>query len=213
MGCTGSKELSVERMVEGLKAALDVAAREACRLCSAPGGFEDGPLHIPIPGTLGEVMEKLKKLPGIGDKVEEFEKTMNQAAEAAAGAAVDVFVNAINTMEFSDAKNIMEGASNAATVFFRNLLEADLMAKFAPIVNEKMNDLGCVSVYTTLCEAYEAIPFVGSKVDFNIGEYVTDKAFNGLFVKLEECEASVRGGPALHGAHSEVLGECFPQKK
>lgn len=214
MGCTESKpQLTAERIVEGLKAALDLATRETIKVLSQPGGFMNNPsLHIPVPGTLGTVLEKVKPIPGIGDQANNFERKLNEAAEAAAGAVYDIFANCINRMNFSDAKAILEGANDAATTAFRQFLGADILARFAPIVKAKMNEVGVVSAFQTIADTYEKIPFVGSKVEFDIYDYTVTKAFDGFFATLAQMESAVRNTPAMR-ANSQVLQDVFGQRK
>eukprot|EP00672_Neobodo_designis_P021593 CAMPEP_0174850116 /NCGR_PEP_ID=MMETSP1114-20130205/19053_1 /TAXON_ID=312471 /ORGANISM="Neobodo designis, Strain CCAP 1951/1" /LENGTH=214 /DNA_ID=CAMNT_0016084551 /DNA_START=40 /DNA_END=684 /DNA_ORIENTATION=- len=213
MGCTESKELTAERIVEGLKAALDLAVRETVNQLGSAGGFNDNPaLHIKIPDTLGDVMDKVKPLPGIGDKVNEFESKMNEAAEAAAGSCAEIFSNALGQLNFSDAKAILEGADDAATKIFREVLGGELLAKFAPIVREKMGELGVVSVFETITDAFASIPLIGKKVEFDLYDYVCNKAFEGFFSVLAEFEGKVRNTPAMR-QNNQVLQEVFGSKK
>ena len=213
MGCAESKELTAERIVEGLKAALDLAVRETVKQLGSAGGFNDNPaLHISIPDTLGEVMDKCKSLPGIGGEVEDFEKKMNEAAEAAAGSCADIFSNALNQLNFQDAKSILEGADDAATKIFREVLGGELLEKFGPIVKDKMSELGVVSVFEKITDAFAAIPLIGKKVEFDLYTYVCEKAFEGFFSVLAEFEGKVRNTPAMRESN-QVLEEVFGSKK
>jgi len=212
MGCTESKELSAERIVEGLKAALNLAASETVKKLSAAGGFNNNAaLHIPLPGTLGEVLEKVKVLPGLGDKVQELENKMNEAAEAAAGACLHIFTNTIGQINFNDAKAILQGADDAATKVFRELLGPQVLKEFTPIIDAKMAELGVVTVFNAIMHAYENIPFIGKKVEFPLSEHVVTKAFEGLWVTLAEFEKAVRHTPALQ-QQQQVLVDVFGQK-
>jgi hypothetical protein len=213
MGCTESKELTAERIVEGLKAALELAVRETVNQLGSAGGFNNNAaLHIKIPDTLGEVMDKVKVLPGIGGEVEDFESKMNEAAEAAAGSCADIFTNALSGLNFSDAKAILEGADDAATKIFREVLGADLLEKFAPIVRAKMGELGVVAVFETITGAFANIPFIGKKVEFDLYDYVCGQAFEGFFGVLAEFEGKVRNTPAMR-QNNQVLEEVFASKK
>ena len=211
MGCAAAKELSPERMIEGLKSLLETAAGQTVNQLGAAGGFSGGALRITIPGTLGEVMGKAREMPGIGGKVDDFENKMNDAAEAASAACLDIFKAAIASLNFQNAKEILQGASDSATQFFRTALYDDVLARFVPIVHEKMNELGVVSIFTSITEAYENIPFIGKKVEFNIYEYVVDKAYTGFFATLGDWEKSVRTMPEFHT--SDALKDCFGGKK
>jgi hypothetical protein len=211
MGCgaSGPEPLTPEKIAQALMAALNQAAQVAVSIVSAPGGFsKSATLRITIPGDIGSVMEKAKALPGIGGKVDEFEETMNQAAEAAAGAALEILQTAVNGMNFENAKAILDGPVNAATDYFIKITRSALFGKFQPIVDEKMGALGVVSIYDAIMGAYSKIPFCDAP-EFDLSTYVTNNTLKGLFTAFEQEEAKIRGNPA--GEASDLIKDVFGQ--
>jgi hypothetical protein len=215
MGCSESKEreLTVEQIVEGLKAALDLAARETVKQLNQPGGFSNDPaLRIKTPGTLGEVFEKVRSLPGIGSKVDEFELKLNEAAEAACGAALEIVTSAINGLNFQDARAILQGADNAATRYFREVTGASLLEKFTPIVRAKMQEVGVISLFETITDAYASIPLIGKKINFDIYDHVVKATFEGFFTRFEQNEARVRHTPEMYRTN-KALEQVFGRQQ
>eukprot|EP01084_Bolivina_argentea_P105960 189762_1 len=209
MGCGQSQaELTAERIAKALIEALNQAASVAVNTVSQPGGFS-GDIRITIPGELGSVMEKAKGLPGIGDKVQEFEDTMNKAAEQAAALALSVLQAAVNGLNFDDARAILDGADNCATQYFIAVCKAPLTTKFKPIIDKELGDLGCVKMLNTITDAFNAIPFIDKAPECDIETYCCDQALKGLFTMFEREEQKIRGNPA--GEASELLQDVFGQ--
>ena len=127
--------------------------------------------------------------------VDTFEAKMNAAAEEAAAQAAPVFLEAISSMTFEDAKAILQGEDDAATQYFKEKTSARLRDMYAPIVRRKMDEVGAAKVYSSLVDKYNAIPFT-KKPDFSLENYVTDKALDGLFLKLADMEKQIRTDPA-----------------
>ena len=191
----GGAGLSTDTVVAGLKEALSVGAERAAGDVARPGGYSTNPaLKLLLPEKIEKVTGALRKI-GFGSYVDEFEGKMNEAAEQAAAKAVPVFVDAVKGMSFEDAKGILQGADNAATEYFRSKTSAGLRETYAPIVRKTMADVGAAQIYNSLIDKYNAIPLT-TKPDFSLDAYVTEKALDGLFLKLSEMEKDIRTNPA-----------------
>ena len=74
-------------------------------LVSKPNGYLGNPdIRIPLPKNVQKAEGILRNI-GFGSKVDEFERSMNRAAERAAPRAKSIFWDAIKKMTFSDARN------------------------------------------------------------------------------------------------------------
>jgi hypothetical protein len=198
--------LDESTIVSGLREALRVGSERSVDRTSRPGGFlDDARIRIPLPAELTGVARTLRDV-GMGGFVDEFEESMNRAAEQATGEAVDVFRGAIRTMTFADARAILDGPDDAATSFFRSRTEAELLARFRPIVDRKMAELGYLETYDRLADAYAALPFKSRPV-FDPGAYVTGRALDGLFTVLADEEKRIREDPAART--TELLRRVF----
>ena len=132
---------------------------------------------------------------GQGAQVDEFELSMNRAAEKAAPAASDIFKAAISEVTFDDARGILKGGNTAATSYFKTKTSDRLTTAFRPIVESAMNDTGVEQKYQSLSAQLPSIGFGHSQL-FDINGYVVSKSLDGLFYVLGQEEQKIRTNPA-----------------
>lgn len=187
--------LTEKEIINGLKEALEIGTAEAVQVVSKVNGYYQNPdIRIPLPDDVQKA-EKYMRLAGFGDMVDDFELSMNRAAEQAALQAKPIFWDAIRQMTFDDARDILNGADNSATLYFEEKTSARLGEVFKPIVGQSMEQVGVTSTYKDLNKKARSIPFVDS-FSFDLDQYVTDKALEGLFVMLAAEEKKIREDPA-----------------
>ncbi|MCP4118338.1 MAG: DUF4197 domain-containing protein, partial [Desulfobacteraceae bacterium] len=110
--------LSEETIINGLKEALEKGAQSAVSILSKPDGYYLNPeIKIPLPPSVQKV-EKMLRSVGFGTVVDQFEQSMNRAAERAAPQALSLFVDTIGQISFDDAGKILNGRDNEATLYF-----------------------------------------------------------------------------------------------
>jgi len=190
-----SDSISESEIVEGLKQALEIGTTKAVDLVSKQGGYYNNPeIKIPLPGSVQKV-ENLLRGAGFGSKVDAFELSMNKAAERAAPEAKSIFWDAIKKMKIDDAKKILNGREDEATLYFQDKTSTRLQKIFEPIVKESMGEVGVTRTYQDLNAKVEKIPFADS-FSLDLDQYVTDGALNGLFQMLAEEEKKIRSDPA-----------------
>jgi hypothetical protein len=178
-------------------------------LVSKTGGYYNNPeIKIPLPGSVQNV-EKLLRGAGFGSKVDAFELSMNKAAERAAPEAKSIFWDAIKKMKIDDAKKILNGGDDEATLYFKDKTYPRLETIFEPIVKESMGEVGVTRIYQDLNAKVEKIPFADS-FSFDLDKYVTDGALNGLFQMLAEEEKKIRSDPAARA--TDLLKKVFGSK-
>jgi uncharacterized protein DUF4197 len=201
-----SSQLSDATASSGLQEALKVATERAVQTTSKSGGFLDNQrIRISLPGKMETMATGLRAV-GMGAQVDELEVAMNHAAEKAAGEATPVFVDAIKGMSFQDATGILKGNDTAATSYFKQKTTAPLTAKFRPIVDEAMKNVGVTKMYESLVGQYTSTPFASApKVDLN--GYVTDKALSGLFTIVGDEEKKIRKDPVARS--TDLLKQVF----
>jgi hypothetical protein len=201
--------LSDSKIVDGLKEALQIGTGNAVQTVSKVGGYYNNPkIKIPLPGSVQKV-EKLVRAAGYGSQVDAFELSMNQAAEKAAPEAKGIFWDAIKHMSITDARKILDGRENEATLYFKDKTYTRLSEVFKPIVHNYMSEVGVTEKYQELDKSMASIPFVGS-VRFDLDKYVNDKALDGLFLMLAEEEKKIRQDPAARV--TDLLKEVFAKK-
>ena len=187
--------LNNDEITAGLKEALQVGTEKAVGLVSQPDGFYKNPaIKIPLPESVQKV-EKLLRTAGYGEKVDAFELSMNRAAERAAPEAKSIFWDAVSDMNFDDAQKILNGRDNEATLYFEDKTSTRLQEVFKPIVKDAMGEVGVTRSYQDLNEKITSLPF-GKSASFDLDQYVTNGALQGLFKMLAEQERQIRTQPA-----------------
>ena len=201
--------LTEGEIISGLKEALQIGTAEAVQIVSKVNGYYKNPdIRIPLPDDIQKA-EKYIRMAGYGDMVDDFERSMNRAAEQAAPKAKSIFWDAIKQMSFDDARNILNGADNSATLYFEDKTSARLGEVFKPIVGQSMEQVGVTSTYKDLNKKAQSIPFV-DKFSFDLDQYVTDKALSGLFVMLAAEEKKIREDPAARV--TDLLKKVFAKQ-
>jgi len=202
-----SEGLSNSDIIQGLKEALRVGTGNAVTYVAKTNGYyENGHIRIPLPENVQKV-EKVLRTVGYGPKVDEFELSMNRAAEKAAPEAKSIFWNAIKGIRFADAKKILKGRDNEATLYFKDKTSEKLSSIFRPIVHNAMSKVGVTRSYQAIENKVDSIPFAKDLVSFDLDQYVTDKALDGLFYMLAEEEKKIRTDPAARV--TEILRKVF----
>lgn len=95
---------STETIVSGLKEALYVGTEKAVKTVSQMDGYYKNPdIKIPLPDSLNQASEMLKKIE-MGELINNFELSINQAVEKAAPNATSIFLDAIINMSIEYGK-------------------------------------------------------------------------------------------------------------
>ncbi|MGC1389650.1 MAG: DUF4197 domain-containing protein [Bacteroidales bacterium] len=201
-----SKGLTEKDAADGIKEALVNGTGVSVKLVSVPDGYWGNPeIKIPFPAEAKEMESKMRAI-GMGKKVDEFNESMNRAAEKAASEAKPIFINAIKGMTVRDAINIVKGADNAATMYLKNNTSPELVAKFQPIIKTSLDNVNATKYWSDLITIYNKIPLV-KKLNPNLPQYVTQKAIDGLFIMIAKEELKIRKDPMART--SELLKKVF----
>ncbi len=213
--------LSQDQMVEGLREALGKGLEQAVAQLGREGGYLSNPsVKIPMP-------EKLQKFESLlhtmkQDKLaDDFVATMNHAAEQAVPKAARVFAGALKQMTIADGKAILSGADDAATQYFQKATQADLYAKFLPIVQKATETAGVTGAYKKLMakvnvsDISQKLGGLGSALGSavpdkdltDIDAYVTNKSMEGLFKMVAEEEKTIRKNPVART--TDLLQQVF----
>ena len=214
--CCGCAELLAELQAQtaadastpsdGLREALRVGTGRAVNLLGRTDGYlGSDDVRIPLPRKLEKIGKALKTL-GADDVVDEFVTSLNRAAEAAAPVAKGVFVDSIREMTFDDAVTILRGRDHEATDYFRGHAGPRLAELFRPIVSDKLDAVGATREFNELMDRTSALPFV-ERPAFNLTEYVTDEALDGLFLRIAREEERIRTDPLART--TELLKKYF----
>jgi hypothetical protein len=206
---TKDDSLTNGEIVDGLKQALSVGTQNAVTYVSKTDGYFANPqIKIPLPENFRKA-EGLLRTVGFGKEVDDFELSMNRAAEKAAPLAVDIFKNAITKMSFSDARQILDGPDDAATTYFKDATFSRLQETFKPIVRKAMTQVGVTRNFQNLNNKLATIPFA-DRLSFDLDQYTTDKGLDGLFYMLAQEEQKIRENPTARV--TDLLKKVFAKQ-
>ena len=199
--------LSPDQLVAGLKEALEVGSQRAVDTVSQAGGYLNNPkIRIPLPPRVQQASDLMRRV-GMTKLADDFEQSINLAAEKAAPQAQAIMVDAIKQMSISDARQILQGENDAATRYFEGKTTPQLTRLFEPVIENSLNEVGATRYYNQMDERLSAVPMVGQNLNVDLTDYVTQQALNGLFVMLAAEEQKIRQNPAART--SELLKQVF----
>ncbi|MBP1669813.1 MAG: hypothetical protein H6Q21_2179 [Bacteroidetes bacterium] len=214
-----SPSLTTEEVVSGLKKALEIGTDSAVSITSVVNGYyKDKLIKIGLPPEANTIVKYINKVPGGSKMVEDLVKSVNRSAESAAKEAAPIFKNAIRNMTIADGWAILNGKSSssssssafdstAATKYLKKQTYKDLVSLYAPKIDKALDrDLGlgfsANTAWTKLTNAYnQALPVIrlvdpnAKSVNTDIGEFCTEKALDGLFLKVQQEEKEIRRDP------------------
>jgi hypothetical protein len=194
------------KIVSGLKEALQVGTKNAVALTGKPDGFfGNAAIKILMPEKLKTLETGLRAI-GYAPQVDELILSMNRAAEQAAPAASQIFVDAISAMTFDDATKILHGSDTAATEYFKDKTTDKLTVAFRPTVERAMNQVGVTRQYNALIGQAGNIPFFRTE-SYDLNQYVVGKSLDGLFHVLGDEERKIRTNPTARV--TDLLKEVF----
>jgi len=202
-----TSSLDTDTIVSGLKEALDIGTRQAIDSVSKTDGYLANELiRISMPPELQQASDLMRQF-GLSEQANQFEQSMNHAAEKAAPEATNIIVNAIKEMSIDDANAILQGSDDAATEYFKEKTSSQLTELFRPSIESSLNQVGTTKYYNDLTHEISAIPFVGENVNLDLTDYVTEQALNGLFTVIAQEEKKIRENPAART--TELLKQVF----
>lgn len=230
-------------VVAGLKEALEVGTDSATSSLSSLNGYlGDEAVKILLPEDMQNQINAFKafniNIPGFNSTISgsdvyengltipfvvtlpalaDFEKDLitgvNRAAESAATEAAPIFVNAITSMTFDDANEILFGSDSAATQFFIDNTYDNLFSVYEPkldlaISSVKIGNSSVEDLYASYVNTYNDIittdllgVSISSLTDLtalenpDLSMHATNKGLDGLFLKVKEQEAEIRNNP------------------
>jgi hypothetical protein len=211
------------------------AYRKADSIDQALGGAPSTVLKF-APGLLGDLADfrSLK---------DSLARSINRAAAHAAPASVDIFKTAITDMSLVDAKGLLfTKDSVAATSYLRGKTFSPLQNLFEPMVDNSLNVVKANQVWessaknwNSMVKSYQSLmsnslaktslqvagvkmPYQSGDLDtlnVDLGNYVTEKGLQGLFVVVGREETKIRRDPVSYVTDigSDILERVFGEVK
>ncbi len=204
-----NNELTEEKVVAGLKEALEIGADSAASTLAVTNGYyKDELVKIQLPQEADVIVNNISELPYgqelIQSLVDDVIKGINRSAEDAAKEAAPVFAHAITGMSIADGWAILNGENNAATTYLRQETFNELFNLYQPKIQTSLDKkiVGNVSTnqtWNTLTTEWNKI--AGSlageiagleTVEIELDSHLTTQALDGLFLKLSDEEEKIR---------------------
>ena len=201
-----STQLTDDEIRAGLREALKVGIDNSIKTVSQQDGYYKNPqIRIPLP-DLAKQAEEVLRAAGFGQQVDAFQMSMNRAAEQAAPHAANLFWDAIQQMTFEDARQILQGNDDEATVYFKDKTYKQLQSLFKPLVHNAMDQVDVTRHFQVINNMVRNMSSLND-MTIDLDSYVTEHALNGLFFMLAEEEKKIRTDPAARV--TELLKKVF----
>lgn len=209
---TQNTALSNVEIDAGLKQALSLGAERAVAILGKNGGYlNDQLVRIAVPENLQTIAKGLR-MAGQGHYVDEFEQTVNRAAEQAVPETLAIVKQTVQNMQLNDVQRILNGGDSAATDVLRERAGQELHQAVKPIVANATQQTGVTAAYKNLLGKNQGgllggLGGVLNTQSLDLDEYVTGKTLDGLFLKLATEEKAIRQNPVART--TELLKKVF----
>ncbi len=201
--------LTQNEIIAGLKEALVTGTNNSSSILGATDGYyKDELVKILLPPEADIIVDNIGKIPGGEDLLNDVLLHINRAAEDAAKEASPIFINSITSMTITDAVDILKGDNNAATQYLHNTTYSELTELYRPkikssVEKELAGGISTKESWDTLIGKWNKVAgsFIGQTaglktVDTELEDYLTQKALDGLFLKIADEEKAIRENPA-----------------
>ena len=203
-----SAPLSQSEISAGLKEALVVGAGKSADILGVTDGYyKDDLVKILLPPETDIIIENINKIPGGSILVEDVLMKINRSAEDAAKEVKPIFLKAVTSMSITDAVSILNGDDDAATLYLKNTTSQELIELYRPYIAASLDkklfgDVSTQDSWDQLTGGWNTIAnsIVGQltgyqPVDVALDDYLTQKALDGLFLKISDQEKQIREDP------------------
>lgn len=200
-----NQPLTQSEVISGLKQALVIGADSAAKtLAKTNGYYGDELVKITLPPQAQTITDNLSKIPGGEKMVEDVLLRINRAAEDAAREAAPIFAKAISQMTIQDGFKILNGETDAATQYLRMQTYDELYDLYKPKIKASVEkklagNISTAEAWETLTGQWNRVAqsFIGQmadleSVEMELDQYLTEKAMDGLFLKLANEEKEIR---------------------
>ena len=207
-GAGGVFTPSTEQMNSALREALKKGAENAGADLSIAGAFTNNlSRRIPLPPEAQPILDNISRIPGGQQQIDALILRINTAAESASKKVGPIFVDAITSMTFTDAANILKGSNTAATEFLERTTTNSLKNAFRPELNAALNEsiiagISAQQAWTTLVSSYNTVAnstvglIAGMRpVNADMSEFVLGKALEAVFAQMGNVEKDIRANP------------------
>lgn len=212
--------LTKDEIIAGLKEALITGTNHSADILGATDGYyKDELVKIMLPPEASIIVENAGRIPGGQKLIDDVLLHINRAAEDAVAEAKPIFVNSITHMTITDGIGILQGNENAATDYLRQTTYDQLFELYRPkiktsVEKDLIGDISTKESWDTLVGKWNKLArsvignMAGLKpVKTELEDYLTQKALDGLFLKIATEEKQIRENPTARA--SALLKKVF----
>lgn len=192
---------------QGIKEALAQGVTNAVLNLNKTDGFFGSAIYkMLLPPDAKKIENTLRNI-GMGKQVDQAILAINRGAEDAVGYAKPIFLDAVKGMTLQDALNIVKGANNAATLYFRDKTKDKLITAFTPSVKSSLDKVDATKYYGDIVNTYNNLPTTFKKINPDLTSYVVGRAVDALFDQVAKEEANIRANPLART--TDILKKVF----
>ncbi|GAB1449947.1 DUF4197 domain-containing protein [Draconibacterium sp.] len=202
------KSLTATEIIAGLKEALIVGTNNSSNILGATDGYyKDELVKILLPPEADIIVKNINKIPGGSELIEDVLLKINRAAEDAVSEAKPIFINSIKSMTIADGYAILKGEDDAATQYLHKTTYNQLFELYRPkikasVEKKLVGNISTADSWNQITRKWNDLSksivgqIAGFKpVEIDLDEYLTNKALDGLFLKIAAEEKSIREDP------------------
>ena len=216
-------------LAAALKEALQEGAKFAVSNLSKRDGFlKDAAVKILLPAEAQTALNKLQNTnagrrlfkSALEPLVNQLITSLNRSAEDAVTTALPIFGDAIKNITILDGVKLLTGGERAATNFLKEATFQPLSDAFRPNINNSLEkklvfNQSSNEIWKLFTQNYNnlarnpvnALLGLQPITDTRLDVFVTNKALDGLFLKIGDEEKKIREKPAART--SDLLKEVF----
>lgn len=200
---------SRQESTQAVRLSLNNGIDKAVTSLSKAGGFSSSQYRVPLPPKLTDLASKARQY-GLGHYVDEFEGSMNKAAEQAVPRALGIFKASIRNLSLSDVIGLLRGGDNAITDYFKRSAGPALTQAFLPEVRQVTGQVGVTKDYKALTDRvaqYGSLVGWEAPQSIDLDQYITEHAVDSLFAEVAKMEQNIRQDPMQQA--SALLRKVF----
>lgn len=221
-----TNEEAIAAMKDALVAGIGSASKN---LSQTDSYYKNASLKILLPEEAQPILQILNQIPGGQTLANDVVLRLNRTAESTAKDTVSIFSSSITSMTVTDGIKIVTGGRDAATRYLREKCYDKLVNLYKPKISTALDKplvagVSASSAWSTLVTNYnkygaipnsvarlagQSEPFPAVEVD--LAKFATEKALDGLFIKIAEEEGKIRDNP--FGYASDMIKKVFGSLK
>ena len=188
--CKTLSSLSIEpSALETATALRKVLDSSTLRAIATLKQVNDNGLETVLPGELAVVLDGLKRA-GLAGQVDQVTAQIEAATRVALVETEGTIHDAIKTLRFKDAAQVVLGGPDAATTVMREAMYASVKQRYSEQIDGELAKTEAKQYWPMAAGAYNL--FAKQKVDSSLSDFLAEKAVDGVFLTIGKEEKKAR---------------------